>query len=398
MNASIRLTLSLGRALHRYGTPTHQLEDALTLVADALECPGQFFVTPTAIFASFGEGDGEETQLLRAHPGQVNLERLRSLDDVIGAIVRREVDVAEAQRRLDAILTSGDRYGSVPTLLGFTLASATAARFFDGGIAEILGGTAIGLVTGLLALLARRATVVARLFEPTAAFLAAIVASASASIFDASMIITVMAGLIVLIPGLTLTISMIELATGHLVSGTARLAASVLMFVLIAFGVALGTRVGGTFLNAPLAEHVHALPAWTQWLALAVAPFAFTALFRAHPSDVAWIAVSGTLAFLGARAGARLLGPELGTFLGALVVGLASNVIARVAHRPVSVPLVPGIMLLVPGSLGFRSISMLLSEDVVSGVEFAFRMTLVAVALVTGLLLANVVVAPRRAL
>ena len=55
-------------------------------------------------------------------------------------------------------------------------------------------------------------------------------------------------------------------------------------------------------------------------------------------------------------------------------------------------------MLLVPGSLGFQSLSALLANEVVSGMETAFRMALVAVALVTGLLMANVVVGPRRAM
>ena len=53
-------------------------------------------------------------------------------------------------------------------------------------------------------------------------------------------------------------------------------------------------------------------------------------------------------------------------------------------------------MLLVPGSLGFRSITALLAKDVVGGMETAFRMALVATSLVAGLLLANLVLRPRR--
>jgi uncharacterized membrane protein YjjB (DUF3815 family) len=60
--------------------------------------------------------------------------------------------------------------------------------------------------------------------------------------------------------------------------------------------------------------------------------------------------------------------------------------------------MVPGILFLVPGSVGFRSFASLLESDVVSGVETAFRMALVAIALVAGLLVANVVVPPRKAL
>ena len=59
---------------------------------------------------------------------------------------------------------------------------------------------------------------------------------------------------------------------------------------------------------------------------------------------------------------------------------------------------VPGIMLLVPGSFGFRSVSSFLERDVLSGVESAFDMAQIAGALVGGLLFANALLRPRRSL
>ena len=60
--------------------------------------------------------------------------------------------------------------------------------------------------------------------------------------------------------------------------------------------------------------------------------------------------------------------------------------------------MVPGIMLLVPGSIGFRSVTSFVEANALAGVESAFSMMLVAVGLVVGLLLANAAVMPRRAL
>jgi uncharacterized membrane protein YjjB (DUF3815 family) len=90
-----------------------------------------------------------------------------------------------------------------------------------------------------------------------------------------------------------------------------------------------------------------------------------------------------------------MLGPELGAFVGALLVGGASNLYALFRDRPSQIPLAPGILLLVPGSIGFRSLASLLDRQVISGVEAAFTMVLTAIALVSGLLVANVVI-PRR--
>ena len=68
--------LALGRALHTYGTPAHQLEDTLNRVCAHLGIKGQFFTQPTSIFAAFGPLDRQHTYLLRVEPGEVQLDRL----------------------------------------------------------------------------------------------------------------------------------------------------------------------------------------------------------------------------------------------------------------------------------------------------------------------------------
>jgi uncharacterized membrane protein YjjB (DUF3815 family) len=126
------------------------------------------------------------------------------------------------------------------------------------------------------------------------------------------------------------------------------------------------------------------------------APLGFAVLFRAHARDAIWIILAGALGIAGSRIGSTTFGPELGAFVGALTVGVASNTYAYLLRRPASVTLVPGILLLVPGSIGFRSLSSLLDREVVTGVETAFTMVLIGAGLVAGLLLANVLVPERR--
>ncbi len=121
-------------------------------------------------------------------------------------------------------------------------------------------------------------------------------------------------------------------------------------------------------------------------------------LLSARGRDVPWVAGAGAIAYLGSRQGSLLLGPELGALVGALLVGLAGNAASHLLRRPPSVIQVPGILLLVPGSLGFRSVSSFLSQDALGGLETAFGMAFVAACLVGGLLLAHGLLPPRRAL
>jgi uncharacterized membrane protein YjjB (DUF3815 family) len=102
------------------------------------------------------------------------------------------------------------------------------------------------------------------------------------------------------------------------------------------------------------------------------------------------------LAFLGGRTGAMFLGPELGIFTGAFSAALASNALARWGGLPPMVTLNPALVLLVPGSIGFRSLAFLLEQQVVDGIQAAFRMVLMFAGLVSGVQVASVALpAPR---
>ena len=396
---AVGFILRLGRALHTYGYAAHRLEDVMGQAAARLGLTGQFFTTPTSIFAAFGPQDDQRTFLIRVEPGAVDLGKLAMLDRVTRAVLKGEMSPVLGSAEVERILQLGERYSRFMTTVAFGLASAAASRFLGGGAREIAVSSVLGLVIGLLALAASKVGGLSRVFEPLAAFAASLLASLAPhwigpySVYNATL-----AGLIVLVPGLTLTVAMTELSTRHLVSGTARLSGAFVLFLAIAFGVALGGRIASVLAGAPHIVDAVPLPGWTEWAALIVAPLAFTVLLRAEPRDAIWIVLAGALAVAGGRMGARALGLELGVFVGALLVGAASNLYARFLNRPATVILVPGILLLVPGSFGFRSLASLLDREVVLGVETAFRMILMAVALVAGMLVSNVVAPPKRVL
>lgn len=248
--------------------------------------------------------------------------------------------------------------------MAFAVASGAASRFFDAGPHEVGVAAGIGLLTGVLAVASARVSGLGRVFEPLASALAAFVATAATRHFaPVSFYVATVAGLIVLVPGFPLTVALTELATRNLVSGTARLMGAVGTFLAMGFGVAFGTTLGERLFGAVRPSASEALPEWTLF---------------------------------GARYGARLLGPQIGAFLGAVAVSSFGNLYARLLGRPSSVTIVPGLLLLVPGSIGFRSFSLFLEEQTVVGLGTAFSMMLVAISLAIGLLFGNVVVPPRR--
>ncbi len=392
----VSFVLKMARAMHGYGYASHRMEEVLAATSQRLGLEAQFFSTPTSIFAAFGTAEDQRTHLLRVEPGDTDLSKLAAVDRVSLEVLRGSVSPAEGARRLDQIAAARPTYGPVLTTLAFGVSSAAAARFFGGGWAEIQIAGIIGLLTGILALATATFPPLSRIFEPLAAFLAATTATAAAVWHPPlSVFVTILGGLIALIPGMMLTVAMTELATRHLVSGTSRLSAALLLFLTIIFGVALGTKLMGAVVGVPDVAEPIALPLWTELLALAVAPLGFGVLLRAAPRDLGWVLGAGWLAYAGSRLGSAALGPELGAFVGAVIVGVASNAFALWRDRPSQIMLVPGVLLLVPGSFGLRSVAALLEREVISGVETAFTMVFIATALVSGILFANVLV-PRR--
>ena len=392
--------LRLAEALHTYGTAADRLEEALARCALALGVgDAQFHAGPTSIFVAFGRGIGQRPYLLRVDAGEIELGKLGELFEVWSSVEEGTLDPHQGLERIQSISDAAPRYSTLWNVIGFGLASASAARFFGSGWRESLLSFALGATIGVLARLLAGRSQAKRLFEPVAAFLAAFVSLTVAHFVPLSDSVVTLSALIVLIPGLSVTVAVSELATRHLVSGTARLAGALTVLMTITFGVALGRELGAMmFATPPLAELDLAVPEWTEWVAVAVTPLAFTLLLQARFRSFFWILLTGLIGYLGSKFGSEHLGPQLGAFTGALLVGLASNLYGRVFRRPAAVVRVPGILLLVPGSIGYRALSFFLVQDVLSGMEAAFRMGIVAVALVGGLLAANVLLPTRRSL
>ena len=141
-----------------------------------------------------------------------------------------------------------------------------------------------------------------------------------------------------------------------------------------------------------------ALPGWTLAPALLLTAPALAVLFRARRGEWPWMLVGIVTAFGAARLGVHFLGPAFGALLGALLAGLAGNLYERRWRRPAVVMVVPSLIMLVPGAIGYRSLSFLMERNVVGGIDSAVTALLVGVSLVAGLLLANVLLPPRNPL
>ncbi len=391
----VAFVLELGRALQTFGTSAPTLEKALGRVAAHLGLEGAIWATPTAFLASLRkEGHHSKTYLQRIEAGESDLDRLAAAQEAVDRVVAGGMDVASARAHLASLISRPPRFGRWEVIASYGLCGAGAARIFGGGWREALLGLPLGLLVGLVvqAVQARRA--VARMTPLLGALAGALGAAFLVHLVgQASYSVLVLSGIIVLVPGLGLLVSMQELGTGNLVAGTARLAGTLLVFLLLGFGVALGTHLIPARL-AVAAQPVP-LPAWTLLPALLAMPLAFIVAFRGRLRDYGWTLAASLLAWSAATLGTTALGPVAGAGLAAWLLGAGCNLYARRTRRPAAVLQLPALMLILPGSLGFRGLSMVLEQQILAGLQVGFQALFVSLALMLGLMLANATV-PRR--
>lgn len=397
-NPAHAFLVELGRVMHSQGASSPDLERAIRRCARHLGVQGQFLSTPTSLLLGFEEHDGQRTYLARVEPAEVDLGKLVELEKLIDRIAQGELDAPSARVELGALAEAPRRYRKRTTVLAFALASASAARFFEGGYADIATSGILGAAIGAMAIFSSSREALARVLEPASAALASALAVLIALLRPELQVgLVTVASVIILLPGLTFTVAIEELAQRHLVAGTARLFGAASTFLSLTLGVALG-RILTRPWTAGEAEAIAptGLPTWSLALALLLAPLGFGVLFRARPRDLPWVALAGWVAFFAARFGTEQLGPEVGAGFGAFAVGLYANALAIRGRYPAALAQVPGLLLLVPGSLGFRSLTSFMDRNPVVGLEAAFGTAMVATSLVGGLLLANAVLPARR--
>lgn len=394
----IRFVLALGRALHRYGTPAHRLEEALAIVCGRLSLTAEILSTPTWLTVSFGEAAELRTATMRVVTGELDLGKMAALDALADAVTDRELGPAEGLARIAAIESAPPTWRPAWTTPIHAVTGAAFAVFFGAPLRLLPVAALLGLVVGVISMLAARRASTARALPLIAAFVVAFAAVAAGALVPgvAPSVLTISA-LIPILPGLTLMVAMTDLATGHLVSGTARLMSALIVLLELGLGVAVGERLGDRLFDVTVLD-LPALPWWCPWLAVAVSSVALTIVCQAELRSLLWIVAACFIGYLGARYGAVALGPELGVLGGSFALGVFVNLYARVLDRPAQVVQVPAVTMLVPGSMGLRGIRSLLDRDTLTGVETTFATFVVAMAIVAGLLMANAVVSPRRTL
>jgi uncharacterized membrane protein YjjP (DUF1212 family) len=395
--SAVELLLRFTRAGHEAGYPTADLEERVLALARAvgLEEP-QISVTPTVIDLTVGSMRAQRSYTLRVRPGTVDLDRLARLDDLVRDVRERRLGIEGALASLET-MRDEPLWRPWPLLLAaYALAGAALTPVLGGGWREAVAAALVGLCVGVVAVATRH---VVRA-EPIAAPIAAVAASFTATALsragiDASPDLVTLAALVTFLPGMTLTIGMRELASEHLQSGVANTASALVQLLGLVFGVQIGRSIALNWFG-PVVQ-IAPDPAFSSWhlLAAAAAGLAFTLTLRARYTDAYLMCASTVIALVANEAGAALFGKQAAAFVAAFAIGVVGNLAAARLRRSALVFIVPGVLMLVPGSAGYNSVLQLVTDQQITGITAGFDTFVTAISIAYGLMVSTVVL-PRR--
>jgi uncharacterized membrane protein YjjP (DUF1212 family) len=393
----VEFLLAFASAGHRAGYSTAELEERVLALAHAFGLEGaQISATPTLIDISLGSLSRQRSYALRVRPTAVDLDAVARLDELVQGVLDGRLASDDALAALANIETRPLSRPWPVVLAGYAAAGAALTPVLGGDWRDAMAAALVGLVVGSIAVPAKRTSRTESMVAPLAAVAASFGTAALAKLgLDITPDVVTLAALVTFLPGMTLTIGMRELATEHLQSGVANTAGALVQLLGLVFGVGIGRSIATSWFGAVHTGTPHATFSGIFIVAAVGAGLAFTVTLRARYRDAVVMCAATVLAVLGNEAGVLLFGHSASVFVAAITIGVAGGVAGAMLRRSPLVFIVPGVLMLVPGSAGFNSVLQLLTNQTVTGINTAFDMFVTAMSIAYGLMVATVVL-PQR--
>ena len=406
LDARVRFLTEYARRLHNAGVSSQRLEGAIRATARALRLECEAWSTPTGLLLSLTDTDAllgsQQTRVLRLEPGHVDLGALAALDRIGEEVLAGRLDIDgawTAMRALDRPMTRARR---LRTIAAFGVASTAVAGLLGTSWLDLAVACVLGLCIGWISVRSGEHPDLDAANEAVSALVATTLATLFGHFVAPIAVQTVVvSALIVLMPGLMLTTAMTELATQQLSSGSARAAGALTVLLKLTFGSIAATQVLGAIGWTVPTPAPSTLPVAVEWVGAVLAAASFATLFQAARRDVPLVMASALAGYVITRVtgvwvadGSAVFAG--GVFFASLAMAALANLYGRWSGRPGSLVRLPGIMLLVPGSVGFRALGMVMARDYTMGLETLIAVLSALLALTAGLLFGALLVPPRR--
>lgn len=368
----------LGAAMVAANYPINLVRSTLRTSARAYGVPNeQFLALPSYVLS------GHSTDLARiTRPGTaIRYDQTFPLSRLVKLARTAAITPERGRAELDTIRHLPIRTPGWARIGGYAVRCAGLALVVQPTPAALAVAAVLGLLVGVLRVVAGNNDALQQLLPTICAFLVALVVFTAARHggLDDSPLRVLAPPLAVFLPGTAITVAVVELSYRELISGASRLIAGIIQIVQLAFGILAAVEISG---GVDLANHpANRLGAWAPWLGVAVYAIGLVLDLAPPRSALPWMLAMLYAAYAGQRLGA-VLGIQAGGFTGGVVLTVAALTCAGHRGAPSAITILwPGFWLLVPGSLGMIGITELVGNPNGNTAFLTTLITVVAISL-----------------
>lgn len=399
-----RFVVKLGRALHECGTTSQRIERHLMNVTRMLGLNGSFMISPTTFTCAFWETDelDQFVHIERVEPAENDLGKLWEIDRLVESIADGRISLDEGNEQLERVVRAPWNYSPWANAFSWAISGGSFAALLSPSAQDCIVATILSLILFFITGPASRHAGWKPVVTILAPFVSGVLAGAVSSCgIGINVPFVILSSIIIFIPGLALTVALTEISVGQLISGSSRLVDASMLLVKLFFGAISGTAVAAFLFhgNDGIATSLPILPHWRTWLALAGLSIGLGIAFNIPQRKMAWGFLSAAIAYGTAGLGEAWFGMYAGMFIGALAVGLFSNLYSRVTRGPGSILMTQGIVLLVPGSKTYMILNHWVSGvNILPGTNSGNQALMVFISLIAGLLFSNALLPTQKSL
>jgi uncharacterized membrane protein YjjP (DUF1212 family) len=367
MGTLLEFLFRLGQAYLACGEQTAKVEMILRRAASSYGMRrSRVVVFPTAVFITLHDGAEERITLAEGPTETLRLDQIADVYELGAAAEQGSVAPCEGLERLNEIQRKTARFGPAGIVVGHMILTVALAMVLLSTPANIVCAAVLGAIVGAVKVLNRgRAVLALQLPVVAAALVSALVFLAAKWGLPVDPEHALVPPLITFLPGGMLSLGMVELAYGDMVSGSSRLMTGFVKLVLLAFGLAIGAVLVGVRSDDQLLQstaEVVTAP-WAPWAGVVVFGIGVYLHFSAPRNSLPWLLVVLFLAYGAQQLAAGLFGKVISGFFGMLVATPLGYLIQKqFKGPPAMVTFLPSFWLLVPGSLGLLSVARMLSD------------------------------------
>lgn len=388
----------VGKGMIASGSSVGLVENTLAEIAHAYGASGEYMALPNFLVIKLGESAEGYIDITVQRLTTLQLDQISRLMWLIDRLKRRSISLSTAGREMDEIMVMQPRYRPAVIILAFFVSSVGLTMLFRPELDALLVAGTAGVIVALLSHWAQKRPRYMLLLPVIAAFVVStfVFALTQQNLIYGSANLLV-APLVIFLPGAVLTTGMIEMASMHIMSGSARLMYGAAVLLLLMIGIAAGLSLSGLPSHQVYAYEAIGFRWWAPLLGtflFGVGTFVRLSGLNRH---LPWMLLVLYIAMLGQTIGERLFDPFIGAFIGATLMALSSELIARSPRRaPAMVTQVIAFWFLVPGARGLLSVTSILSEDLQSAAIGLGEMVVLILTITLGVLLGTLVVRPEK--